>query len=44
MRAEREQQGIANLSGAEDGRLIVVIYEILDDLTVYPVTAYEIAP
>jgi uncharacterized DUF497 family protein len=27
----------------EDGRLILVVYEEIDDVTVYPVTAYEIA-
>jgi uncharacterized DUF497 family protein len=27
---------------AADGRLIVVVYEEMDDTTVYPVTAYEI--
>jgi uncharacterized DUF497 family protein len=25
-----------------DGRLIVVVYEEIDDITVYPVTAYEV--
>ncbi len=25
-----------------DGRLILVVYEEIDDVTVYPVTAYEI--
>lgn len=25
-----------------DGRLILVVYDQIDDLTVYPVTAYEI--
>ena len=25
-----------------DGRLIVAVYEILDSVTVYPVTAYEV--
>ena len=25
-----------------DGRLILVVYEEMDDVTVYPVTAYEI--
>jgi uncharacterized DUF497 family protein len=27
-----------------DGRLILVVYELIDDVTVYPVTAYEIEP
>ncbi len=27
---------------ASDGRLILVVYEEFDDVTVYPVTAYEI--
>jgi uncharacterized DUF497 family protein len=26
----------------QDGRLIVVVYEEIDELTVYPVTAFEI--
>ena len=25
-----------------DGRLIVVVFEMFDDMTVYPVTAYEV--
>jgi uncharacterized DUF497 family protein len=25
-----------------DGRLILVVYEEIDDVTVYPVTAYEV--
>ena len=25
-----------------EGRLILVVYEEMDDITVYPVTAYEI--
>jgi hypothetical protein len=25
-----------------DGRLILVVYEVVDDVTVYPVTAYEV--
>jgi len=25
-----------------DGRLILIVYEAIDDVTVYPVTAYEI--
>jgi hypothetical protein len=29
---------------AADGRLIVVVYEEMDEVTVYPVTAYEIEP
>ncbi|HEY3968071.1 MAG TPA: hypothetical protein VGM05_26140 [Planctomycetaceae bacterium] len=27
-----------------DGRLILIVYEQVDELTVYPVTAYEIDP
>jgi uncharacterized DUF497 family protein len=27
---------------APDGRLILVVYEKVDDVTVYPVTAYEV--
>jgi len=26
----------------DDGRLIFVVYEQIDEMTVYPVTAYEI--
>jgi hypothetical protein len=26
----------------EDGRLIFVVYEEIDEVTVYPVTAYEV--
>ncbi len=25
-----------------DGRLVLVVYELIDDVTIYPVTAYEI--
>ncbi len=26
----------------EDGRLIIVVYEEIDDVTIYPITAFEI--
>jgi len=29
---------------AADGRLIVVVYEEIDDCTIYPVTAFEVEP
>lgn len=27
-----------------DGRLLICVYEMLDDLTILPVTAYEVPP
>jgi hypothetical protein len=27
---------------AEDGREIAVVYEIIDDMRIYPITAYEV--
>ena len=32
----------AALGHTEDGRFIIAIYELIDDMTVVPVTAYEI--
>lgn len=27
-----------------DGRLVVVVYEMLDSVTVFPITAFEVEP
>ena len=44
-------RGISRSSGrpccwgqAADGRFLICVYEMIDDLTVLPVTAYEVPP
>jgi hypothetical protein len=48
--AHPDSQGVSRSSGlpcvfgtAPDGRYIIVVYEAVDEDTIYPVTAYEIS-
>lgn len=47
--ADPERQGTSRSSGqpcvfgyTPDGAYIIVVYEVIDDETIYPVTAYEL--